>query len=1282
LTKKRLILLLGFVVLAVLALVGGLFVYINSPAFDVQARRYILQQIEQQTGAEVTLKSFDWSFRRQTFLLEELTLRGLEPQSGPPLAFFPRIDVGLNFRSLYQRKIHLFELTLTAPQFYIIVDESGKTNFPTPPPRDPRGSFNFEITIDNFRIIDSTANLNERRINVDFALKNLASELSYKSTTGILTSHLKYEGEYVRPDKPVIPYSFDADMNYTRGTLLPHRIDVTTGVSRLRLQGRIDDLLKKTIAGRLEYTGNVNLPFLNYFFTREKFAGKADVAGFLEFSNGYFFTKGSAASESVNFEDWIARDFRSEYSYYYPEKRASFRNLRTNIAGGVAAGSVAVENIPGPSRVVVDIDYNGVDAATFARVYPWDPKYRIFSRVSGTLNGWFEGKLDRYVFSGDAALKAYTPSAIAGVVPLPLDGSTGYEVQPGQARIANGDVRFGSTHVRADGLIHETASNLKVVMDSTDLRDGYFIYEDANGSGTFDGTATGPIKSPLFDGDFTLRNHTYAKKWLFEDAAGHVRLNSLTGVADLQDVRLNQGRSQILVSGTTELDGAPADLRIQAVRVFGEDLLPFVNRKIDGAITGNVRLTSFNPIKVEGDLRADNLFLDGRTVGNTRGHVRYFEPLVELDSLTITRNGSTLTGEVAFNRLTEAVKFSARVSSVDFNSIRWLGLPESINGVIRQADLQGDGTLKQPNVRGSGIIQNLAFKSEVFPQVRVTLTSRGSTVAATIDAAANLKLETEINTLGDGYPFTANATFTNYSLEKIAGFAQGSLTASGAASLAGLLNDSKTIRGQGHIDTAQAVIQNHVFRSTNRFTFDFNPDRLAVSNINLTGDGTEASVAGTIGLTETAPLNLNVQGKIDLSLLAAATTGYVVNGTVNIDDGRIRGTAQNPDLGGVAHLANVSVSRPGFFTSLTNLNGDFSFEENRVFLNEMQGQVGGGTIRLQGIAQLRQTQIQSMNIRIEADDVRLRYPEGLRTVVDGGLVLRGSWDSPLLEGNLEIQSMSYRSSFEEFLSMFGTPGFAEGPSQFDQLRLSLHVEGGRNIIIQNQLADVEARVNLDIKGTFGHPALTGHVEASGGTLSFQGKRYTITRGNVDFVDPIRIEPVIDLQAESDIRDYRVILSVTGRGDRLRLDMRSDPPLSQIDVVNLIAGGKTREELFADTGKTVTEEQLFKGSAASILTDLIQERIGGSPFERLGLTRVRIGPDPSLVSTQNQAIVRITVEQQVTKDLSITYSRALSSETQDIVEIEYFLSKNTSIIASRNEVDAKALDIKFLKRIKP
>ena len=103
-------------------------------------------------------------------------------------------------------------------------------------------------------------------------------------------------------------------------------------------------------------------------------------------------------------------------------------------------------------------------------------------------------------------------------------------------------------------------------------------------------------------------------------------------------------------------------------------------------------------------------------------------------------------------------------------------------------------------------------------------------------------------------------------------------------------------------------------------------------------------------------------------------------------------------------------------------------------------------------------------------------------------------------------------------------------SPFGNVRLSLHVEGGNNITIQNPLADVEARVDIDLKGTVDEPAVTGHVEASGGSLLFQGNRYTVTRGNIDFVDPLRIQPVIDLEAESQVRDYRVILSITGRGD--------------------------------------------------------------------------------------------------------------------------------------------------------
>jgi len=226
---------------------------------------------------------------------------------------------------------------------------------------------------------------------------------------------------------------------------------------------------------------------------------------------------------------------------------------------------------------------------------------------------------------------------------------------------------------------------------------------------------------------------------------------------------------------------------------------------------------------------------------------------------------------------------------------------------------------------------------------------------------------------------------------------------------------------------------------------------------------------------------------------------------------------------------------------------------------------------------------------------------------------------------------------------------------------------------------VEARVDVDLKGTVDDPSLTGHVEASGGTLAFQGNRYTVTRGNIDFVDPLKIDPVVDIEAESQVRDYRVILTIAGRGDRLRLNMRSDPPLPDLEIVSLIAGGRTGGEIggFRASG-TPTSEQLFQGGAANILLDLLQERVGN----RLGLLgggHVRI--EPFAVGASTYTGPRITLSEQVTKDLSITYSQDLSSNRQQVISIEYFVSRNTSILASRDELGNFGLDVRLRKRIK-
>jgi translocation and assembly module TamB len=307
--------------------------------------------------------------------------------------------------------------------------------------------------------------------------------------------------------------------------------------------------------------------------------------------------------------------------------------------------------------------------------------------------------------------------------------------------------------------------------------------------------------------------------------------------------------------------------------------------------------------------------------------------------------------------------------------------------------------------------------------------------------------------------------------------------------------------------------------------------------------------------------------------------------------------------------------------------------------------------------------------------------------VTGSLLLRGTSTDPSLEGNLRLDSMAHRSEFESFLALFRPGGLDSGGTLLDHLRLSIHVEGNRNIIVQNEVTDITAaRIDLDLKGTLASPSLTGHVEASEGTVLLQGKTYEITRGNVDFVDPLRIEPVVDIQAETDVRDYRVILSVTGRSDRYRVEMRSDPPLPQLELVSLIAGGKTRDELERERGESgqtsdaiPTSEELFAGGAASILTDLLRTRVGNR-FGLMGFDWIRF--DLPVETANSNPSPRVTISQQVSKDLSVTYSQDLASSQQRLILVEYFVTKNFSIVASReeaNETAALGLDIKFRKR---
>jgi len=129
-------------------------------------------------------------------------------------------------------------------------------------------------------------------------------------------------------------------------------------------------------------------------------------------------------------------------------------------------------------------------------------------------------------------------------------------------------------------------------------------------------------------------------------------------------------------------------------------------------------------VRLEGDLRADNLSVNGRLIGDARGTSAISSPRFEIDQLSLKQGQATLTGNVAFNQNTSSLKFSARVSAVDIQTFRDFGIPDSLRGVTSRAS-SGRRDHSPSNVRGEANDPEPGIYSEVFPQARVVLSSTG-----------------------------------------------------------------------------------------------------------------------------------------------------------------------------------------------------------------------------------------------------------------------------------------------------------------------------------------------------------------------------------------------------------------------------------------------------------------------------------------------------------------------------------------------------------------------------
>ena len=205
--------------------------------------------------------------------------------------------------------------------------------------------------------------------------------------------------------------------------------------------------------------------------------------------------------------------------------------------------------------------------------------------------------------------------------------------------------------------------------------------------------------------------------------------------------------------------------------------------------------------------------------------------------------------------------------------------------------------------------------------------------------------------------------------------------------------------------------------------------------------------------------------------------------------------------------------------------------------------------------------------------------------------------------------------------------------------------------------------------------MLGHISITEGSATFAGTHYELQHGDIYFSNPVRIEPTIDLLASAHVDNYDVQIGLSGTTAKLQPTFRSEPPLSEQDIFQLLAVGRTQEEqqIYSQqqtqAGVNSAADSLLGGALNATLSSRINKLFGGGS--------VKI--DPTFVSGSGNATARITVQQQVSKNGTVMYATNVNSTAQQLIQGQYNLTPDLSVLAVRDEQGVVSFIVRLHRR---
>ena len=360
-------------------------------------------------------------------------------------------------------------------------------------------------------------------------------------------------------------------------------------------------------------------------------------------------------------------------------------------------------------------------------------------------------------------------------------------------------------------------------------------------------------------------------------------------------------------------------------------------------------------------------------------------------------------------------------------------------------------------------------------------------------------------------------------------------------------------------------------------------------------------------------LDVRVEGKLPASAIRLAVPSVFdrLDGTVTLE-ARVTGSRDAPSIVGTGHLENGMLSFIGYGQLFEGVRADAVLSREKIVFEHFEAKSGGGYVDGWGEVPLKMDAGQRLYFSVDFLDMRYPYPEDFRPVVQGHAELLGPVNDLLVTGDIEVQSARYTKTLRpekamvDFGKRLSVVSARREKSDF-RVRLDINAIADGTIRIRNNLVDATAKGEFRIVGDSSRVIVLGSFDVVEGTAEFRGNKYEVKRALVDFQDPRKNNPRLDVRAETRKGNVTVTLSVTGTLEKYEVDMFSDPPLAKNDIVALLSLGVMTQALAGQEGT------VGSAAAASIALGPYKGGVEESIRGVIGLDRFAIEPGYSSVT---------------------------------------------------------------------